>query len=211
MIALFFRWLCWGRARRAGYPRREWNPGPARRDTAGPDAFRGDPGKGPTQRPHQGRRPTAPSEDPWLQHPPYRRHQSRSPPRPVRIASRVLIRSEPGRPPATPRRKVRRVFLYGIYGIGFTLRPPLETGLTSRAHAELRPQSAPVGRLPGSAAVLTLHSRVCPTFSDGQAFSRQACTSEICHFRTLAPRPTSWEFCAWLVAGTTQRPTARYL
>jgi hypothetical protein len=64
-----------------------------------------------------------------------------------RIASRVLTRSEPGKPPATPGHNVRGVFFDGIHGTGFTLRPPLEIGLMSRAHGELRPRSAPVGRL----------------------------------------------------------------
>jgi hypothetical protein len=36
----------------------------------------------------------------------------------------------------TPGHKVRRVFLYGIYGTGLTLRPPLEIGLMSRGAFE---------------------------------------------------------------------------
>src|SRR3984893_18623248 len=51
------------------------------------------------------------------------------------------------KPPATPGHNVRGVFFDGIYGIGFTLRPPLEIGLLSRAYGELRPRSAPVDRL----------------------------------------------------------------
>jgi hypothetical protein len=53
----------------------------------------------------------------------------------------------PKKPPATPGHNVRRVFFDGIYGTGFKLRPPLESGLMSRAQGELRPRSAPVSRL----------------------------------------------------------------
>ncbi len=67
--------------------------------------------------------------------------------RPVPMASRVLTRSEPRKPLVTLGHNVRRVFFDGIYGIGFTLRPPLGIGLMSRAHGELRPRSAPVSRL----------------------------------------------------------------
>ncbi len=56
----------------------------------------------------KGVRLTAPSEDPSLRQPLYRRHQPRSSPRPVPIASRVLTRSEPGKPPATAGHNVRR-------------------------------------------------------------------------------------------------------
>jgi hypothetical protein len=91
-------------------------------------------------------RQTAPSEDPSLRQPLCRRHQPRSPPRPVPIASRVLTRSEPRKPPATAGHNLRRVFFERIYGIGFTLRPPLEIGLMSRPH-DYRPRSAPVSRL----------------------------------------------------------------
>jgi hypothetical protein len=36
----------------------------------------------------------------------------------------------------------------------------------------------------GSRGGTHAHSRVCPTFSCEQTFTRQACTSEMCHFRT---------------------------
>ena len=101
-------------------------------------AFRG-PGKGPTQCPHEARRPTAPSEDPFASAAAYRRHHPRSPPRPAPITSRILTRSEPGKPPATPGHKVRRVLariLVRDLGTGFMLRPPFEIGLISCAHGE---------------------------------------------------------------------------
>jgi len=79
-MTLFVPSLCRERAQRAGQPMWECNRGRSRQDTADSHAFRGGPGKGPTQRPHEGRRPTAPSEDPSLRQPLYRRHQSRSPP-----------------------------------------------------------------------------------------------------------------------------------
>lgn len=105
------------------------------------------PRQGPTQRPHEGCRRTAPSEDPSRRQPLYRRHQPLSPPRPMPIASRVLARIEHGKPPATPGHNVRRVFFDRAYGTGFTLQPPHEIRRMSRAHGELRPRSAPVSRL----------------------------------------------------------------
>jgi hypothetical protein len=85
-------------------------------------------------------------------------------PEPVPIAPRVLTRSEPGKPPATPGHNVRRVFFDRIYGTGFTLQPPLEIGLMSRAHGELRPRSAPVSRvgLPARTPISPRLNRVSP-------------------------------------------------
>jgi hypothetical protein len=66
-------------------------------------------------------------------------YQPRSPPRPAPLTSRILTRSEPGKPPATPGHKVRRVLariLVRDLGTGFTLCPPFEIGLISCAHGE---------------------------------------------------------------------------
>ena len=63
------------------------------------------------------------------------------------IAARAGADSVTGKPSATPDHNVRRVFFDGIYGTGFTLRPPLESGLMSRAKGELRPRPVPVSRL----------------------------------------------------------------
>src|SRR5271163_2650011 len=90
------------RERGACLPMRERNRGPFRRGATDSDALRGGPGTGPTQRPHEGRRPIAPSENPSLRLPLYRQHEPRSPPRPAPMASQVLTRSEPGKTPATP-------------------------------------------------------------------------------------------------------------
>jgi hypothetical protein len=54
-------------------------------------------------------------------------------------ADSYAFRGGPAKPPATPGHNVRRAFFDGIYGTGFKLRPPLESGLMSRAQGELTP------------------------------------------------------------------------
>ncbi|MDB5393090.1 MAG: hypothetical protein JWM91_596 [Rhodospirillales bacterium] len=171
-MTFFFRWLCRERAQRAGQPMCEYNRGPFPSRHRGRLRVPGGPRRGPTQRPHEGRRPTAPPEDPSLRQPLYPRHHRRAPPRPVPMVSRVLTRSEPGKPPPTPGHNVRRVFYGECYHTGFKLRPPLEIGLMSRARKATSPISA--GRSLGLFQGLE-HPTSKPLFTASRRRCRRRC------------------------------------
>jgi hypothetical protein len=79
----------------------------------------------------------------------FSRHQSRSPPGPMPIASRVLTRSEPRKPPATAghnlRRILRRVLRYRIHA------PPATRNQADVARARRATPSISAGRSVGPA------------------------------------------------------------
>jgi len=98
------------------------------------------------------------------------------------IASRVLTCRELGKPPATPGHKIRRVFLYGIYGTGVTL--PATRNRADVARARRATPSISAGQSVGPARGDTYIPAAQPSQSPGNvpgSISRFGRTRPVTH------------------------------